>query len=88
MKQDHQAKLLIVTGVAGPSEDEIRAILQNGGFRISACAFGATQGAGSRELSWDLHWQAKPYVTAVPEAVHMLMGRQGVVRVAWTPLTR
>jgi len=88
MKQDHQAKLLIVTGVAGPSEDEIRAVLQNGGFRISSCAFGATQGADSRELSWDLHWRAKPFVTRVPDAVHMLMAHQGVVRVAWTPLTR
>src|SRR5580658_592160 len=84
MKQDHQAKLLIVTGVAGPSEDEIHAILQNGGFRISSCAFAATQGTDSYELSWDLHWRARPYVTTIPEAVHTLTAHQGIVRVAWT----
>jgi putative Mg2+ transporter-C (MgtC) family protein len=88
LKQDHQAKLVIVTGLSGPNEDEIRTILQNGGFRITSCAFGATQGADSRELSWDLFWRAKPYLTTIPDAVHLLMARQGVVRVAWTPLTR
>jgi putative Mg2+ transporter-C (MgtC) family protein len=85
MQQDHQAKLLIVSAVSGPSKDEIRAILQNSGFQISSCAFSATQGVDSMELNCDLHWRARPYETKVPEAVHLLTARPGVIRVAWTP---
>jgi putative Mg2+ transporter-C (MgtC) family protein len=88
IKQDHQAQLLIVTGPSGPEENEIRAILENSGFRISSCAFGASQGTENRELNWELHWRAKPYVMAVPEVVHLLMARPGVARVAWTPGAR
>jgi putative Mg2+ transporter-C (MgtC) family protein len=65
MKQDHEGKLLIVTGLSGPHEDEIRAVLENGGFRISSCAFAAAHGADGRELSCDLHWRARPYETKV-----------------------
>jgi putative Mg2+ transporter-C (MgtC) family protein len=88
MKQDHQGKLLVVTDVTGPDEDEIRGILQNGGFRISSCAFATELGAGSRELSCDLHWRARPHDTKVPEAVHLLTAHGGVLRVAWTPQTK
>jgi putative Mg2+ transporter-C (MgtC) family protein len=85
MKQDRQGKLLVVTGLIGPGEDEIRAILQNGGFRISSCAFATEIGAGSRGLSCDLQWRARPYDTKVPEAVNQLTARDGVLRVAWAP---
>jgi putative Mg2+ transporter-C (MgtC) family protein len=85
MKQDRQGKLLVVSGLVGPDEDEIRRTLQNGGFRISSCAFAAALGAETWELSCDLHWQAKPYDTEVPEAVRLLTAREGVIRIAWTP---
>ncbi len=88
MKQEHEAQLLIVIGPSGPDESEVRAILENSGFRISSCAFGATQTSDSRELNWQLHWRARPYVTAVPEVVHLLLARQGVGTVAWTPTAR
>src|SRR6202050_2227208 len=54
MQQDHQAQLLIVTGPSGPDEPEIRSILENNGFRISSCAFGASQATENRELNWGL----------------------------------
>jgi putative Mg2+ transporter-C (MgtC) family protein len=85
MKQDHEAKLLIVTNSSGPDEEEIRGILGNGGFRISSCAFEATQGAENRELSCELYWRARPYESTVPESVRLLAARDGVVRIAWTP---
>lgn len=43
MKSVHQAKLVIVTGLSGPDENEIRGILQNAGFRISFFAVAATR---------------------------------------------
>ncbi len=89
MKQDHQGKLLIVTGISGPEEDEIYGILETGGFRISSSAFAGGSGADRHELSYDVHWRARPYATRrVPEAIHLLSARAGVVRVAWTPQAR
>jgi len=88
MRQDHQGSLLLVTGLTGPDEDEIRRVLQGGGFRITSCTFAATHGPDSRVLKCDLHWRAKPYDTKVPEFVYLLMAREGVVRIAWTPLAR
>jgi len=40
-----QGKLVIVAGLSGPDEDEIRGILQNAGFRISSFAVAATRDA-------------------------------------------
>ena len=46
MKQDHQGRLRVMSEADGPDEDEIRAMLQNGGFRISSSEFTATKAAG------------------------------------------
>jgi putative Mg2+ transporter-C (MgtC) family protein len=88
MKQDRLAKLLIVTGNAGPDEDEIRKILVNGGFKITSSALAATPGAGGLELNWDMHWRAKPDETKVPDEVHALLARPGDTREAWAPQAR
>ena len=45
MKQDHEGKLVIITGAAGPSEGEIRAIL-----RMTVSAFRPA------ELRWRTMW--------------------------------
>jgi putative Mg2+ transporter-C (MgtC) family protein len=87
MNQDHQGKFLIVTSVSGPDEDQIRAILETGGFRISSSAFAAANGADS-EWSCEVHWRAKPYATRVPEAIRVLSAHMGVVRIVWTPQGR
>jgi putative Mg2+ transporter-C (MgtC) family protein len=88
MKQDQQAKLLIMGGISGPDEDEIHGILQTGGFRILSSAFAVTNGADTREFSFDVHWRARPHTTKVPEAIRLLSARTGVIRVAWTPQAR
>jgi putative Mg2+ transporter-C (MgtC) family protein len=88
MKQDHQGKLLIVTGASGPSDGEIRGTLENAGFQILSCAFATARDADSSELSCELHWRAKPYTTDIPEAIRLLTAREGVVRIAWTPQAR
>jgi len=88
MKSVHQAKLVIVTGLSGPDEDEIRGIFENAGFRISSFAVAATRGADTRELSCELQWRARPDETKVPESVRRFMARDSVVRIAWTPEAR
>lgn len=88
MRQDHRGKLLIVTGISGPEEDEIRGILETAGFRISSSAFAAANAADRQEFSCEVHWRARPYATKVPEAIRLLSARPGVVRIAWTPHAR
>jgi putative Mg2+ transporter-C (MgtC) family protein len=79
IKQGRQGRLLVMSGAGGPDEDEIRAMLQNGGYRISFCAFVAAEAAGEREL----HWRARPDETKIPEWVYRLAARTGVSRVTW-----
>lgn len=88
MKQDRQGRLLVVSGAGGPDENEIRAILRNGDFRISSCAFTTAEAAGQRELTCELHWRARRDETKVPESVYRLAARTGVSRVSWTPQAR
>jgi putative Mg2+ transporter-C (MgtC) family protein len=88
MRQDHRGKLLIVTGISGPEEDEIRGILETAGFRISSSAFAAANAADRQEFSCEVNWRARPYATKVPEAIRLLSARPGVVRIAWTPHAR
>lgn len=85
---DQEGRLFIVTGTPGLDEDEIRGILQDGGFRISACEFAETKGADLREFNCKLHWRAKPYDTKIPDAVRSLTARAGVVRINWAPQAR
>jgi putative Mg2+ transporter-C (MgtC) family protein len=88
MKQDRQGRLLIVSGTAGPDEGEIRAMLQNGDYRISSCGFATVGADGERELTCELEWRARPDETKVPESVYRLAARPGVSRVTWMPRTR
>ena len=88
MKQDHEGKLVIITGAAGPSEGEIRAILQDDGFRISSCGVAMADDVGDRELTCELPWRARQDETGVPESIYRLAARAGVARVAWTPQAR
>jgi len=79
IKQGVRAGFWSLSGAGGPDEDEIRAMLQNGGYRISFCAFVAAEAAGEREL----HWRARPDETKIPEWVYRLAARTGVSRVTW-----
>jgi putative Mg2+ transporter-C (MgtC) family protein len=88
MKQDRQGRLLVVSGAGGPDENKIRAMFQNGDFRISSCAFAMAEAAGERQLTCELRWRARPDDTKVPESVYRLAARTGVSRVCWTPQAR
>ena len=50
MRQDHLAKLSIVTGSGGPGEEEIRNLLQADGFRIESVAITAQHPGLDHEL--------------------------------------
>jgi putative Mg2+ transporter-C (MgtC) family protein len=85
MKQDHQARLQVVTTAGGPDENEIRAVAIGDGFTISSCAYVGGEETGRREWNCELHWHAETAGVTIPPFVHRLAARQGVARVAWTP---
>jgi putative Mg2+ transporter-C (MgtC) family protein len=84
MRQDRQGTLRIVIEAAGPAEREIRAMLQDDGFRIASCGFCGSQ-IGPREIVCELHWSARPDDTSPHEAIQRLMVRSGVTRIDWAP---
>jgi putative Mg2+ transporter-C (MgtC) family protein len=85
LRQMHEGTLLIVTGASGPQEDEIRALLTNGGFRIASSGLAASEGIERSELKCELRWKAKLRDSAIPEAIRRLQTRPGVVRLEWSP---
>ena len=85
MKQDHVGKLSLVVDSSGPEENEIRASLAGAGVKISSCAFAQSPQAESTELNCDLQWRAAADDNHVPDVIHTLAQRPGVLRIAWTP---
>jgi putative Mg2+ transporter-C (MgtC) family protein len=85
MKQDHLGKLSLVVDSAGPGEHELRASLAGVGVKISSCAFAHSPQAQSTELNCDLQWRAAAGDNHVPDVIHSLAQRPGVIRIAWTP---
>jgi putative Mg2+ transporter-C (MgtC) family protein len=85
MKQDRQGKLSLVVDSSGPSENEIRSSLKQGGIKVASCAFAHTSEARTTELNCDLHWSAPAADNEVPAAIHALAERPGVIRIAWMP---
>ncbi len=83
MKQDHQGKLVVVSSVGGPGEDEIRAIVQNEGFSIASSAISTTDAAEDSEWNYEVRWKAMATDTKIPPFVSRLMANPGVVRVSW-----
>jgi putative Mg2+ transporter-C (MgtC) family protein len=85
MKQDRLGKLFIVSGSAGPAEDEIGAMLEANGFRINSLGITLLHGGCEREMQYNLQWRAAAGSAGVPDAVDQLAKHSGVVRVEWTP---
>jgi putative Mg2+ transporter-C (MgtC) family protein len=88
MKRDHEGKLSIFLDPSGPGENEIRTSLSQAGFKISSCAYAYSPDAHNTELNCDVHWRAATGENRVPEVIRALGGRQGVIRIAWTPQTK
>ncbi len=88
MRQERQGTLSIVVDPSGPSENDIRASLAEADLNISSCAFAYDPEAKSAEFNCYLRWKAAADESKVPDAVHVLARRPGVIRIAWTPQTK
>jgi putative Mg2+ transporter-C (MgtC) family protein len=85
MKHDHQGRLSMVVDPSGPSENEIRARLAQTGVKLSSFAFAFSPQAQSTEMTCDLRWRAAADDNNVPDVIHALAERPGIIRIAWTP---
>jgi putative Mg2+ transporter-C (MgtC) family protein len=85
MKQDRQGTLSIVTDPSGPSENDVRAGLMTAGFKITSCGAAYNSETRSQQLDCEVRWTAEAHESNVPEVVHVLAGRPGVITLAWTP---
>jgi putative Mg2+ transporter-C (MgtC) family protein len=85
MKQDYVGKLSLVVDASGPGENDIRASLAQAGVKVSACAFAYSPVAQNTEFNCDLIWRATERNNQVPEVIHALARRPGLIKLAWTP---
>ncbi|HEY7210840.1 MAG TPA: MgtC/SapB family protein [Bryobacteraceae bacterium] len=86
--RDRQGTLKIVASPSGPSEEEIRGLLSAERYKIRSVALVTGPGVLDRELTCQLEWRARETETSVPQIVHELSSRSGIVRVAWEPQAR
>ncbi len=84
-KRDQRVKLAVVTQEPGPSDEDIRSLVQAEGFKIDAYSVVYQPDGPSRAATYTLHRRGLPSETKPPLAVNALAGRPGVARVAWTP---
>ncbi|GGF59714.1 hypothetical protein GCM10007301_19320 [Azorhizobium oxalatiphilum] len=82
IQHDREARLVVILGREGPSEEELRRLLAHPPFRIRRMAMRLEPDSGRRELRYDLRYSAG--VGAPPPAlVADLAGRRGVEQVDW-----
>jgi putative Mg2+ transporter-C (MgtC) family protein len=83
--QDRQAALTISVETNGPTEEEIRAALQTGGFQISTWSvFHDNSGANPHcTMKCLVTWRGRHTDTKPPECVAAFASRHGVRRVHW-----
>ncbi len=85
LKQDRQGTLTVVTQENGPTVEEIRASLLEEHFGIASCAVVYTPSSGCQEVTYQLAWRANRRDTSIPDVVHSLAVRPGIVKIAWGP---
>jgi len=88
LKQDCQARLVIITAPSGPDEQQTRAILQGAGFDIRSCAFITAPPGADQKFTYQLRWRSAANASNVPETVYQLASQSGVLKIEWKPQPR
>lgn len=89
MAREHQGRLiLLVSGSVSPGDEEIRAILREGGLRVSSSGLELLKAADQRQLTYDLRWKSNVDEITTPQPIQGLATLAGVTRVVWTPQAR
>lgn len=82
-KQQQEATLMVVVETEGPSHNELAAIIERDGHKISSC--GARYAETESEWRFNIHWQAAPDDASLPQFLQGLAGHSGVKEVRWNP---
>jgi putative Mg2+ transporter-C (MgtC) family protein len=86
-RRDQRATLRLVTGIEGPSDEEVREAVAKEGYAVRAAGQIFSDAAKRRELRYDLAWHALSHDTQAPWFVHKLAASPGVLSLEWTPQT-
>jgi hypothetical protein len=84
-RQVRQAKLTIVVGNGGPSEEVIRQQITSAGYHVRSLAITYETTASLRELHYSLRWRATEKEVDPPRFLASLATAPSTTRVAWEP---
>lgn len=84
MHQDRQAVLTLKLNADGPTEDELRAILREDGYRVLSWAF-SYSAERSRQYCCTVSWRALRTDTRTPVFLTRVANRPGVLKFDWKP---
>jgi len=84
IKRDRQATLSLLTGPNGPTEEDLRTVLQRAQYEINTLS--VVYSAGERcELTCQVSWRGKTSDPTIPPFLQTLNSHPGVTRLSWTP---
>jgi putative Mg2+ transporter-C (MgtC) family protein len=84
MRRTHRGFLAVDLGRDAPSNDEVRSVIVEAGYRISSLAISCAE--ERRQLSCRVTWTSRGGATGVPALVERLVARPGILKVDWQPM--
>ncbi len=84
-KQDRRAKLILITGANGPTEDEILANIFGAECQIISSAMAYASRGQQRRLTYLVQWRDFPSVSRPPAFLEQLARQPGVLKLDWNP---
>jgi putative Mg2+ transporter-C (MgtC) family protein len=86
MDRERLVTLDLTLDASGPAENDISQMLTAAGMRINS--LGVTRTPSNRELHFDLLWRLPAEQADVPEVIDAIARQPGMLRVAWSPITK
>jgi putative Mg2+ transporter-C (MgtC) family protein len=86
LPQEQRGTLTVGTASSGPSDHEIRQVIEAAGARAASFSViypGKEKSALRQRISCEVHWKARPDGPQVPPFVRQLLDRPGVHAVRW-----
>lgn len=85
LKTDQHASLVICVEESGPTDVELRALLQQNGYRIVATGLHADREARVSKHTYELLWRSKGHDRVTPTFIEELAHKPGLKMLEWTP---
>jgi putative Mg2+ transporter-C (MgtC) family protein len=83
MKQDQHGRLSLVTAKAEPSEEEVRELVRQAGYKISIASVAYAGAPGQRQIEFNLQWRATPQTGEEPAFLKRIAADPRVTSASW-----